>query len=145
MIWDPEHVIISIIGSAISSKTKTTRKIVRVYNPNLVMILQRYKKGSGSTQKYFYALTAKVDISKDKTIIAMTSVNVDDGNPSNKEYKNTIVESANPFKTGIDPEKDIKQGGLKKVFVNIAGYLIENIKNHIHITYIESINEHDST
>ncbi|CAD2095835.1 fam-a protein, fragment [Plasmodium vinckei] len=142
MIWDPEHVIISIDESTISSRTKTSRKIVRVYNPNLVMILQRYKKGSKGRQKYFYALAKKAH---DKTIIATTSVNVDDGNPSNKEYKNTIVESANSFKTGIDPEKDIKQGGLKKVFVNIAGYLIENIKNHIHITYIESINEHDST
>ncbi|EUD72216.1 hypothetical protein YYG_02917 [Plasmodium vinckei petteri] len=137
MFWNPERVKIFIDNSSI-------RKIVRVYNPNLVMILQRYKDSKGH-QKYFYALAAKVDLSEDKTIIVMTSVNVNDGNPSNKEYKNTIVESANSFKTKIDPENDIKLGKIKKVFVNIAGYLIEKIKGNIHMTYIESINEEDST
>ncbi|CAD2094928.1 fam-a protein [Plasmodium vinckei] len=145
MFWNPERVKIFIDNSSISKKAKPNRKIVRVYNPNLVMILQRYKKGSESTKKYFYALAAKVDLSEDKTIIVMTSVNVNDGNPSNKEYKNTIIENANLFKTEIDSEKDIQEGKLQKVFVNIAGYLIEKIKGHIHMTYIESINEENST
>ncbi|CAD2092377.1 fam-a protein [Plasmodium vinckei lentum] len=145
MIWNPENINFFINESAICRKGKTTRKIVRVYDPNLIMIQQRYKKGSESNQKYFYALVKKAQLSEDKTIIVMVSANINDQYPSNKEYKNPIIKNANLFKTNIESEEDIKQGKLKEVFVNIAGYLIENIKNHIHITYIESINENDST
>ncbi|SCL86929.1 Acidic phosphoprotein precursor PCEMA1, putative, partial [Plasmodium chabaudi adami] len=119
-------------------------KIARVYNPNLVMIQQRYKKGVMSRQKYFYALLKKARISEDATIIVMTSANINDHNPSKNEYKNTIIENANLFTTDIDSEDDIRKGKLKKVFVNIAGYLIENKNNHINITYVESINGHAS-
>ncbi|CAD2088791.1 fam-a protein [Plasmodium vinckei lentum] len=145
MIWDPENTNFFINESAICKKGKTTRTIVRVYDPNLIMIQQRYRKGSESTEKYFYALAKKAHISKDKIIIVMISVNINDKDSSKEKHKNTIIENANLFKTSIESEQDIKQGGLKKVFVNIAGYLIENIKNHIHITYIESIDEENST
>ncbi|CAD2086373.1 fam-a protein [Plasmodium vinckei lentum] len=145
MIWDPEHVNFPINNSVITSKKKITRKVVRVYDPNLIIIQQRYKDSTFSRWKYFYALAKKVELSEDKTIIVMTSANINDQYPSDKEYKNTIIENANLFKTDIDSEEDIKKGKLKKVFVNIAGYLIENIKNHSHITYIESINKEDST
>ncbi|SCL88097.1 Acidic phosphoprotein precursor PCEMA1, putative, partial [Plasmodium chabaudi adami] len=50
-IWDPEHA---------SPFNNGTVKIARVYNPNLVIIQQRYKKKCGSPQKYFYALATKV-------------------------------------------------------------------------------------
>ncbi|SCL91685.1 fam-a protein [Plasmodium chabaudi adami] len=114
-------------------------KIVRVYNPNLVMIQQRYEKDSKGRQKYFYALVKIAQISEDETIIVMISGNINDHNPSNKEYKNTIVESANLFTTEIDSEEDIRAGKLKKVFVNIAGYLIEKKNMRVDITYVESM------
>ncbi|CAD2094029.1 fam-a protein [Plasmodium vinckei lentum] len=120
------------------------RKIVRVYNPNLVMIQQRYKSGFRGREKYFYALAAKVDISEDKTIIVMTSPNINDHHPSEKEYKNTIIENANLFKFDIDSEDDIRKGRWEKTFVNIAGYLIEKTRARVDITYLESIDGHTS-
>ncbi|SCL89836.1 hypothetical protein PCHDK_000519000, partial [Plasmodium chabaudi adami] len=68
--------------------------------------------------------------------------NIIDHHPSNKEYQNTIIENANLFKTDIDSDDDIKNGKLKKMFVNIAGYLIEKKDGHIDITYIKSIDGH---
>ncbi|KEG00241.1 hypothetical protein YYE_04909 [Plasmodium vinckei vinckei] len=118
MLWDPD-------GDNLFNNGSVKKKIVRVYAPNLVMIQQRYKKGFMSRQKYFYALLKKVQISENITIIVMASANINDYNPSNNEYKNTIVESANSFKTDINSEDDIRKGELKKVFVNIAGYLVE--------------------
>ncbi|WBY56155.1 fam-a protein [Plasmodium yoelii yoelii] len=133
-LWDPDHPNFLNNGSV---------KITRVYNPNLVMIQQRYKKKFGRRQKYFYALAAKVEVSEDTTIIVMTSANINDHNPSNKKYKNKIVKSANSFKTDVDSEDDIKQGKLKKAFVNIAGYVIQKYRA-VNVTYIESIDGHAS-
>ncbi|SCL91297.1 fam-a protein [Plasmodium chabaudi chabaudi] len=135
MLWDPGLKNYFNNGSV---------KISRVYNPNLVMIQQRYKKKLGRRQKYFYALAKKVEISDDTTIITMTSANINDHNPSDEEYKNTIVESANLFTTDIDSEDDIRKGKLKKVFVNLAGYLIEKKSYYVYVTYVESINGHTS-
>ncbi|SCL97966.1 Acidic phosphoprotein precursor PCEMA1, putative, partial [Plasmodium chabaudi chabaudi] len=116
----------------------------RVYNPNLVIIQQRYKKKCGSSQKYFYALVKKTQISEGTTVIVMTSANINDHNPSKKEYKNTIVESANLFTTDINSEEDIRQGKLKKAFVNLAGYQIQKRGDRADVTYIESIDGHTS-
>ncbi|CAD2105258.1 fam-a protein [Plasmodium vinckei] len=132
-IWDPDRDNFINKGSV---------KIVRVYNPNLVMIQQRYEKDSKGHQKYFYALVKKAEISEGTTVIVMASANINDHHPSNKEYKNTIIENANLFKTDIDSEDDIRKGTLEKAFVNIAGYLIEKKDNQVEITYIESIDGH---
>ncbi|SCL85233.1 Acidic phosphoprotein precursor PCEMA1, putative [Plasmodium chabaudi adami] len=137
MLWDPD-------SGNLFNNGFVKRKIARVYNPNLVIIQQRYKDSIFGRWKYFYALLKKAQISEDKTIIGMTSANIIDHNPSKNEYKNTIIENANLFTTEIDSEEDIKKGKLKKVFVNIAGYLIENKNNNINITYVESINSHAS-
>ncbi|CAD2091062.1 fam-a protein [Plasmodium vinckei brucechwatti] len=134
-IWNPNHANPFNPGSV---------KIFRVYNPNLVMIQHRYEKKFGSSQKYFYALAARVEISKEKTIIAMASANINDGYPSKKEYKNKIIESANLFKTQINSEDDIRKGKLTKVFVNVAGYFIQKYDNRIDIAYVESIDGYDS-
>ncbi|SCL92383.1 fam-a protein [Plasmodium chabaudi chabaudi] len=131
-IWNP-----NILNPFDYKSTK--RKISRVYNPNLVIIQQRYKKSIFSRWKYFYALATKVEISEDKTIIVMTSANIIDHHPSDKEYKNTIVESANLFKIDIDSEEDIRKGKLNKNFLNIGGHLIEKKDNCVKITRIESI------
>ncbi|WBY60482.1 fam-a protein [Plasmodium yoelii yoelii] len=133
MLWDPDY--------AIFFNTDFV-KITRVYNPNLVMIQQRYKKKFGRRQRYFYALATKVEISENKTIVVMTSPNINDHNPSNKKYKNEIVKSANLFKTDIDSEEDIRKGKLKKTFANLIGYLIEKKDRYIHIIYVDSIERH---
>ncbi|CAD2100628.1 fam-a protein [Plasmodium vinckei petteri] len=131
-LWYPAH------GNSFKTGS-TKKKIVRVYTPNLVMIQQRYKTWLFGRQRYFYALAAKAEVSKNKTAIVMASANINDHNTSSKEYKNTIIENANLFKTDIDSEKDIRKGKLKKVFINIAGYIIEKTPGYVDVTYIESI------
>ncbi|CAD2095033.1 fam-a protein [Plasmodium vinckei] len=121
-----------------------TVKIVRVYNPNLVMVQQRYKKDSKGHQKYFYALAKKVEISDDATVIAMASANINDYNPYSKENKNAIIENAKLFETNVDSENDIRNGKLKKVFVNITGYLIQKSRKCVDLAYVESIDGHSS-
>ncbi|CXI22325.1 fam-a protein [Plasmodium berghei] len=133
MLWDPDRHIFS---------NSDFVKIVRVYNPNLVMIQQRYKKKFGRLQRYFYALATKVELSENKTIVVMASANINDHNLSIEVYQNTIIKSANLFKTDIDSEDDIRKGELKKTFINIAGYLIEKKDGYSDITYIESFNRH---
>ncbi|CAD2109222.1 fam-a protein [Plasmodium vinckei] len=130
-LWDPDRTNFYNNGSV---------KITRVYNPNLVMIQQRYEKDSKGRQKYFYALVKKAQISEDTTIIVMVSGNINDHNSKNKKpYQNPIIENANLFKTDIDSEDDIRNGKLKKTFVNIAGYLIEKKNMRVDITYVESM------
>ncbi|CAD2110939.1 fam-a protein [Plasmodium vinckei petteri] len=116
-------------------------KIVRVYNPNLVIIQRRINNPFFGCQKYFYALAAKVEISKDKAVIVMASGNINDHNSQNTiSYKNPIIESANLFEADIDSDEDIKSGKLIKTFVNISGHLIEKKDNCVDITYVTSIN-----
>ncbi|SCL89831.1 fam-a protein [Plasmodium chabaudi adami] len=131
-LWDPD--IIDLLDY-----NYTKRKIARVYNPNLVIIQQRFKKWLWSHEKYFYALAKKVQLSKYESIIVMTSANIIDHHPSDKEYKNTIIESANSFTTEIDSEDDIRSGKLKKTFVRLAGYLIQECQTYVGITFISSI------
>ncbi|CAD2112582.1 fam-a protein [Plasmodium vinckei petteri] len=138
LLWDP-----ALANNFNPGSVK--RKIVRVYNPNLVIIQQRYKNGFRDSWKYFSALAAKFDISKEKTIIVMASANINDHNSKNKDsYKNTIIENANLFTTDINSENDIRKGKLEKTFVNIAGYLIEHRDWYIDITYLESIDGYTS-
>ncbi|CAD2097539.1 fam-a protein [Plasmodium vinckei] len=134
-IWDPDHANPFNPGDV---------KIARVYNPNLVIIQQRYKKEFGSSQKYFYAFATKVQISENTTVIAYTSANINDHNPSTKQYENKIVQKANSFKTNINSEEDIRKGKLRKTFVNLAGYYIKKHINCVDVTYIESIDGHAS-
>ncbi|CAD2085957.1 fam-a protein [Plasmodium vinckei lentum] len=134
-IWNPDHTNFLNPGDV---------KITRVYNPNLVMIQQRYKKKSGSSQKYFYALATKAQISENTTIIAYTSADINDHHPSKKKYENKIIQKANSFKTDINSEEDIKNGKLRKTFVNLAGYHIQKRGSCVDITYIESIDGHAS-
>ncbi|SCM19240.1 fam-a protein [Plasmodium chabaudi adami] len=134
-IWDPDGEQIFNFGAI---------KIARVYDPSLVMIQQRYEKKFLSRPKYFYALVKRARISENKTIIVMTTPNVNDHNPSKKKYKNKIIENANLFKPEIDSEEDIRKGKLEKVVVNLAGYIIENNGRYINVTYFESIDGHSS-
>ncbi|CAD2100658.1 fam-a protein [Plasmodium vinckei petteri] len=137
LLWDPAHA--NEFNNAF-----VKRKIVRVYNPNLVMIQQRYRRTDLDNEKYFYALAAKIDISEEKTIIVMVSVNINDGYPSEEEYKNALIENANLFKTNIDSEDDIRNGQLEKKVLNIGGYLIENRDWYTEFNYLEAIDGHIS-
>ncbi|CAD2095747.1 fam-a protein [Plasmodium vinckei] len=132
-IWNPKHDSPFNNGSV---------KIARVYDPSLVMIQQRYEKPLIGRQKYFYALLKKTQISKDITIIVMTSANINDHNPSNREYKNPILKNAESFTTDINSEEDIREGKLTRTFVNIAGYIIHRRNTTVDIIYIESIDGH---
>ncbi|CAD2084036.1 fam-a protein [Plasmodium vinckei lentum] len=134
-IWDPYGEQIFNFGAI---------KIARVYDPSLVMIQHRYDKKFLSRQKYFYALVKRARISENKTIIVMTSADINDHNPSKKKYKNKIIENANSFKTEINSDEDIRKGKLEKAFVNIAGYIVENNGKYINVTYVESIDGHSS-
>ncbi|VTZ67333.1 fam-a protein [Plasmodium chabaudi chabaudi] len=132
ILWDPDRSKFSDIGFV-------KRKFDRVYNQNIVIMQQRCKFCCLGREEYFYALVKRFQISEDKTIIAMTSANIIDHHPSKKEYKNTIIENANLFTTEVDSEDDIRKGKLKKLFVNIAGYLIEKKNTYVYVTYVESI------
>ncbi|CAD2090643.1 fam-a protein [Plasmodium vinckei lentum] len=117
-------------------------KIVRVYYPNLVMIQRRYKPWLDGSEKYFYALATKVEISKDKIIIVMASGNINDHNSKNTiSYKNPIIESANLFEADVNSEEDIRSGKLIKTFVNISGHLIEKKDDCVDITYVMSVSD----
>ncbi|CAD2112708.1 fam-a protein [Plasmodium vinckei petteri] len=118
------------------------RKITRVYNPNLVIMQQRYKSWFGGREKYFYALASKVQISENTTLVVMVSADINDHNPSKKKYENKIIKTTNVFKTDIDSEDDIRKGKLQKTFVNIAGYLIQKYNAFIDITFVGSIDGH---
>ncbi|CAD2099635.1 fam-a protein [Plasmodium vinckei lentum] len=128
--WDPDTPNTFNTGSV---------KIVRVYNPNLVIIEQRCPQKCTLHHKYFYALAKRTQISENKTIIVMTSADIDDHNPFRRKYKNKIIKSADLFKTSIDSEYYIRQEGSKNLYVNIAGYLVEKKGDNLEVTYVESI------
>ncbi|SCM11678.1 fam-a protein [Plasmodium chabaudi adami] len=133
MLWDPSC-------SQKPDKTLKNGKVIRVYTPNLIMVQYRYKNDNEDFQRYFYALAGKHQVSEDTTVIAMTSGNINDHNCADtKPYTNPIVESANLFKTEVNSESDIRRGELKKMFVNLSGYLIKKESNYVDITYIRSM------
>ncbi|CAD2109153.1 fam-a protein [Plasmodium vinckei petteri] len=134
-LWDPNSPNIFNKGDV---------KIVRVYSPNLIGICQSYKKKSKYDQKYFTALVSKAEISKDKTIIAMTSSNTSDGSHPDIIYKNPILKNAYLISDRINPKYYSTIEKYKKIHVNLAGYLIEKKGDDLEITYIESIDGHSS-
>ncbi|CAD2103343.1 fam-a protein [Plasmodium vinckei petteri] len=148
-IWDSENYeeVINEIWNADRPKFFNAeiakRKLVRVYNPNLVMIQQRYQTWYGAREKYFYALATKVEVTKYITLIVMISVNVVDHHPSTKEYKNKLIEKANSFSTVIDIEEGIRKGKFKKTFVNVAGYYVQKYNQFVDVTFISSIDGHN--
>ncbi|CAD2097682.1 fam-a protein [Plasmodium vinckei lentum] len=134
-LWDPNSPDIF---------NKGTVKVARVYNPNLLQILQFYKKDSKHYQKYFSAFVSKAEISKDKTIIAMTSSNTSDKNRSYIEHENPILKNTYTFVDFIYSKGHNTNETYKKIYVNLAGYLIEKKGDDLEITYIESIKGHSS-
>ncbi|CAD2105382.1 hypothetical protein YYG_02106 [Plasmodium vinckei petteri] len=135
ILWDPN-------GAKKYNPDFVSGKVARAYNPNLLMIHQRHKSGFMLPHKYLYALAAKYKLSETRTIIVMSSVNVNDHNIYNrKRYVNAIVKSVNSFETNIDSEEDIRYEELNKMFVHLSGYAITKYKDHVEIIHIDSIND----
>ncbi|SCL88959.1 fam-a protein [Plasmodium chabaudi chabaudi] len=132
ILWDPN-------GPKKFDPSFISGKIVRSYNRNLFMVLKLYKNETLSSERYFYALVKKAQISDDTTIIVMSSGNINDNNPFNtKIFKNKILESMNSFDTDIDLD-DVKNIHLKKMFVHLSGYLIKKENDHVDITLVNSM------
>ncbi|EUD71843.1 hypothetical protein YYG_03260 [Plasmodium vinckei petteri] len=136
-LWNPDY----SNSSDHPNPSNHPPKIVRVYNPNLVMIQRRFTDPLHGRQKYFYALVKKVQISENKTIIVMSSAKINDNSKDNTDYKNPIIESANLFETEIDSDDDIRNGTISKTYVNISGHLIEKKDNHVDVTYVMSVSD----
>ncbi|CAD2098335.1 fam-a protein [Plasmodium vinckei] len=134
-LWDPNSPNIFNKGHA---------KVARVYSPNLIGICQFYPKGSKSYQKYFTAFVKKAEISKDKTIIAMTSSNSTDRNHPDIKYKNPALKNAYLISESTIPKDYDINEQYQIIHVNLAGYLIEKKGDDLEITYIESIDGHSS-
>ncbi|EAA19130.1 hypothetical protein [Plasmodium yoelii yoelii] len=133
MLWNPH---VKYFGNQIVKE-----KIVCEYSPNLMMILHRYKNDAISFHGYYYALAKKVQVSDDTTIIVYASSDINDYNRvDERKYTNTIVESANLFRPRICSEKDIINGELTKMFVNLSGFIIQKKTDCVDITYVDSIN-----
>ncbi|EAA19464.1 hypothetical protein, variant [Plasmodium yoelii 17X] len=135
ILWDPN-------GPKKYDSDLISGKVVRVYDPNLLMIQKSQRCYTTLFNRYFYALSAKYKVSEDTTIIVMASANINDHNKKNvKKYENVIVTSANSFKTDVDSEKEIRKGKLKKMFVNLSGYLITKHDKYVEIIHIDSVSD----
>ncbi|KEG01149.1 fam-a protein [Plasmodium vinckei vinckei] len=134
-IWNPQFR--KLDGHTIKEK------IVRRYSPDLVMIQHRYTNDDIMFDGYYYALAKKYQISDTTTLITYATPDIDDQNRADKlKFKNPLLESANSFKQQIDSEKDIQNGELTKMFVNLSGYLIRKKEDHVDITFVHSIDIH---
>ncbi|KEG00734.1 hypothetical protein YYE_04565 [Plasmodium vinckei vinckei] len=115
-------------------------KISRLYNTNLALLQQRHKSRIGSFKKYFYALMKKVNVTPKETIIAYVPTDINDHNNSNnKSFNKTILTKANSLRIDINSEEDIRKGKLKKMFVNVFGYIVKKETDHINITYVKFV------
>ncbi|CAD2109226.1 fam-a protein [Plasmodium vinckei] len=133
ILWDPN-------GAKKYNPDFNGGKVIRAYNPNLLLVQQRYRNGFMGRQDYFYALALKHQPHENTTIIVMASVNINDHNKKDKKIcENAIVNSANSFKVDIDSEEDIKNGKLNKMTVHLSGYAMTKYEKTIDMMYIESI------
>ncbi|SCM21940.1 fam-a protein, partial [Plasmodium chabaudi adami] len=134
MIWNPN-------GTKRFNEYLINEKLVRLYKGNLVMMQQRHNSIVGPFNKYSYFVASKSEPSSDTTIIAFSSGNINDYNRfARKVITNPILESANKFKANVNSEEDIRDGKLKKIYINLSGYLIKKQESHIDMTFVYSIN-----
>ncbi|SCL83659.1 fam-a protein [Plasmodium chabaudi adami] len=112
-------------------------QIARIYNPNLLMIQQRYQKYNLLFQKYYYSLSRKVHVSKNKTIIGNLHVYVNGPNNDNTEHNiKTIIEYINESEAGINFSEK-----LKTLSFGLSGYIIKKKRGYIDFTYISTIDD----
>ncbi|SCL91129.1 fam-a protein [Plasmodium chabaudi adami] len=112
----------------------------KIYGLDFIIRQKRYKSGTGSWKSYYHALAKKVELSEGETAIVFVSSNMNDHDGGeNSEYVNPIVESANTFKPDIDSQRDIRNGELSKMYVNISAFFIYNNCCCTRITHIISM------
>ncbi|KEG00596.1 fam-a protein [Plasmodium vinckei vinckei] len=130
MLWNPNG-IQKFDGSLIH------RKVVRVYNPNLIIMEQsRISRTQSSPQKR-YALAARVKVSDDATVILCPSTTMNHLNDSDEEINmKEMLNNAKPIETDIDAEE-----ALMKLGNNISGFIIkkDDDEDEVDVTYINSI------
>lgn len=133
ILWDPN-------GAKHFDGNFINGKLVRVYNPNLVIVQLRSRSLVGLAQEYLYALAYKVEVSENETIIVHASADIYDHNDTYEySYRNTILESANSFQTEIDPEDDIVNGEIIKTYINLSGCIIKKEDEYVNLTCVNSI------
>ncbi|CAD2087422.1 fam-a protein [Plasmodium vinckei brucechwatti] len=105
-------------------------KIVREYNPNLIMTQQRYTN-LDEFKGYFYAIAGKHKVSEDTTVIALSSANINDYNEHDQNfYRNHIVESANSFETAMEMDTRNAPELIDKKFTSDRLIIMVDAKLH---------------
>ncbi|VEV56182.1 fam-a protein [Plasmodium vinckei vinckei] len=126
-IWNPN-------GFLNMDPSFLTGQVVRVYNPNLVMIQQCYTSGGQNSVKYFHYLAQKIEVSKDKTIMIYLSTHSADVNDSMEENMYTLLDIAYSLEPGCNYEEE-----FKKNYVNLSAYEINKDDKKVDIVYLDSI------
>ncbi|CDU19186.1 hypothetical protein YYC_04126 [Plasmodium yoelii 17X] len=109
--------------------------LTRVYAPFLIMMEQSNINQENSSFRKKLALAAKVKQSNDTTVIVCPSRILNYlGEIDQKTNLIEIFEDTRSIETGISPE-----GALIKLRANIAGYVIKQKNDSVHVTYINSI------
>ncbi|CAD2097760.1 fam-a protein [Plasmodium vinckei lentum] len=134
ILWDPN-------GEKEYNDNFIRGKVGCAYNPNLLMIQQRYKNDFVGSNSYFYAFAAKYEVSNNTTIIVKASANINDHNRNKKNNENLLIKSANLFKFEIDHDEDIIAGRLNNMVVDLSGYIITKNKEYVEIIHIDSIHD----
>ncbi|CAD2098023.1 fam-a protein [Plasmodium vinckei petteri] len=112
----------------------------KIYNPNLVIVQQRYRNPNKTWKTYCHALASKSQLSEDETAIVLTSSHMNDHDSKNtKIYLNPIVKSANTFNPEIDSEEDIRNGQLSKTYINLLAFIIKKEADCVKITHVSSV------
>ncbi|CAD2097747.1 fam-a protein [Plasmodium vinckei brucechwatti] len=134
ILWDPN-------GEQEYNNNFIRGKVGCAYNPNLLLIQQRYENSFIGRQDYLYALAAKYEISNNTTMIVKASANIKDHNRHKKNNENLLIKSANLFKFDIDHDEDIVAGRLNNIVVDLSGYIITKNKEYVEITHIDSFHD----
>ncbi|CAD2085090.1 fam-a protein [Plasmodium vinckei brucechwatti] len=133
-LWDPN-------GEKKYNPDFVSGKVVRAYNPNLLMIQQRYRNGFMGRHKYLYAFAAKYEMPNNTTIIVKASANINDHNRDRKNSENLLVRSANSYEFDADPDEEITAGRLSNMVVDLSGYVIVKKKDHVVIIHVDSTHD----
>ncbi|CAD2096879.1 fam-a protein [Plasmodium vinckei] len=133
-LWDPN-------GEKKYNPDFVSGKVIRAYNPNLLMIQQRYRNGFMGRHRYLYAITAKYEISNETTIIIKASANINDHNRDRKNSENLLIKSANSYEFDVYPDEDIAAGRLSNMVVDLSGYVITKKKDFIIIAHVDSFHD----
>ncbi|VTZ69482.1 fam-a protein [Plasmodium chabaudi chabaudi] len=137
-LWDPN-------GEKEYNDNFVSGNVGCAYNPNLLMIYQRYKNGVMGCHDYLYAFASKYKVSNNTTMIVKASANIIDHNRNKKKNENLLIKSANSFRFEIDHDEDVITGKLNNVFVDLSGYIITKNKEYVEIIHIDAFHDNYSS